>query len=427
MNDFFHRTPLALKLALAPILIGLCLVALAVTSLITNARNERAIQRVAAEGFPQLVQASALMDGVVEVYGLLMQSVAFEGAELPPPQIKQADALVGQKFKALHAEVAGLRASHPGQGDLVARIDAIEASLSKLERHALQAVDFEGVGLGAAAMSITSSQDAYQKLRAEVGEVMKHEVTVGLEQAQSAADAARLGRRVTLVIAGFALLLSVAATWFCMRLITGPLLDAVLIAREVASGNLSARARSWGNDATGQVTQALNQVCGRLSATISGIRGAVQQINLASREIAQGNQDLSARTEQTSTALQATASTMRGLADSTRHNADLAADAKMKAGAASAVALEGGAAVDAVVGTMNDISAQARRISDIIGVIDGIAFQTNILALNAAVEAARAGEQGRGFAVVATEVRSLAGRSSAAAKEIRVLIGASVA
>jgi methyl-accepting chemotaxis protein len=198
------------------------------------------------------------------------------------------------------------------------------------------------------------------------------------------------------------------------------------IARDLADGRLDAPVAHCAKDTTGQVLAALTDVSTRLNETISGIRTSTAEIETASREIAQGNTDLSERTERTAASLQETASSVTHLASTIEKNTETVGQVKEMASMAAQVAREGGEAVSEVVSSMDDINAQAKRISEIIGVIDGIAFQTNILALNAAVEAARAGEQGRGFAVVAQEVRSLAGRSSVAAKEIRSLIGTSV-
>ncbi len=176
----------------------------------------------------------------------------------------------------------------------------------------------------------------------------------------------------------------------------------------------------------GSLIDSVQRLTGMLRGTLGDIHQASQSVALASSEIASGNQDLSTRTEQTAANLQHTASSMEQLTQTVRHTSDAARQAQRLAADAAAVAERGGQVVGQVVSTMDDIHQSARRIHDIIGVIDGIAFQTNILALNAAVEAARAGEQGRGFAVVAGEVRSLAGRSAAAAQEVRALITDSV-
>jgi methyl-accepting chemotaxis protein len=197
-------------------------------------------------------------------------------------------------------------------------------------------------------------------------------------------------------------------------------------ARRVAEGDLSSEVRPERADELGLLLEALNGMQHKLRALVGHIRESAESIGTASSEVAMGNQDLSSRTEQTAGNLQHAASAMTQLTGNVRQSADAAVQANGLAVSASEVARRGGRAVSDVVRTMNGINESSKKIADIIGVIDGIAFQTNILALNAAVEAARAGEQGRGFAVVASEVRSLAQRSAGAAKEIKSLIGASV-
>ncbi|VTU26705.1 Serine chemoreceptor protein [Variovorax sp. PBS-H4] len=236
----------------------------------------------------------------------------------------------------------------------------------------------------------------------------------------------RGGRMLMLVLSGLALVLGALCAWLTARSITRPLGEAVKVAETVANGDLSARIEVDSRDETGQLMNALRNMNASLARVVGEVRDGTDTIATASGQIASGNQDLSSRTEEQASALQQTAASMEELTSTVKQNADNARQANQLALSASEVAVKGGSVVGQVVDTMASIHASSRKIVDIIGVIDGIAFQTNILALNAAVEAARAGEQGRGFAVVASEVRNLAQRSAAAAKEIKGLIDDSV-
>ena len=255
---------------------------------------------------------------------------------------------------------------------------------------------------------------------------------IAMQTARNKADQERgeqryqAARLMLSVIGTAALLIATVVGWIISRSITRPLAHAVEIARTVASGDLTSRIEVDSTDETGQLLAALKEMNASLQQIVGQVRDGTDTIATASREIASGNLDLSARTEQQASSLEETASSMEELTTTVRQNAENARQANQLALSASDVATRGGAVVADVVKTMGAITESAGKIADIIGVIDGIAFQTNILALNAAVEAARAGEQGRGFAVVASEVRNLAQRSASAAKEIKALIDTSV-
>jgi methyl-accepting chemotaxis protein len=242
-------------------------------------------------------------------------------------------------------------------------------------------------------------------------------------EAQSSYEGARL---LTLLLTGAAVATGIVLAWLVTRSITQPLNTAVRVAQTVAAGDLSSRIEVDSSDETGQLLQALRHMNDRLVDIIGGVRVGTEQITMASAQIAAGNADLSGRTESQASSLEEAASSMKELNSTVQQNADNARQANQLAATASEVAIKGGTVVSEVVETMDSITTASKKIADIIGVIDGIAFQTNILALNAAVEAARAGEQGRGFAVVATEVRNLAQRSAGEAREIKALIQDSV-
>ena len=270
------------------------------------------------------------------------------------------------------------------------------------------------------------SEPAFTAVAQTLGELQKVNVDQSastLELIRSDFGAARMAMLVTLVVCGaLAVLLSVVIT----RAVTRPAGHALRAAQAIAQGDLAAEVPAGGKDEMGQLLNALTDMRNSLSNTVSAVRQNAEGVASSSAEIASGNNDLSARTEHQASALEETAASMEELGSTVRQNADNARTANQLAMKASTVATQGGQVVAEVVETMKGINASSNKIADIISVIDGIAFQTNILALNAAVEAARAGEQGRGFAVVASEVRSLAGRSAEAAKEIKTLIMASV-
>ncbi len=243
----------------------------------------------------------------------------------------------------------------------------------------------------------------------------------GAEALKAAHDA----KLLSALLAGIAVLMAVAVAFVLTRSITLPIAQALRVARTVAAGDLTSRIEVDGRDEMAELLTALRSMNDNLARIVSEVRESSNSIASGSHQIAVGGADLSTRTEEQASSIEQTAASMEQIATAVRHSADTSRAATGLAQSASAVASRGGEAVAGVVATMGTISESSRRIADITGVIDGIAFQTNILALNAAVEAARAGEQGRGFAVVAGEVRTLAQRAATAAKDIKRLIGES--
>jgi methyl-accepting chemotaxis protein len=315
-------------------------------------------------------------------------------------------------------------ATYRGLATKLAETDQLQ---TRFEEQAREAVGHRAAGrvaeADAAEARVEAAAVAAEKSIVSFGDAISTVVDANVKasEAQAATSNAMLALITLLAVgaaSGLALVLS--------RRMLAAVNDAVAVAGAIRDGDLSHPVPQRGSDELGQLLQTMAAMQRQLSSVVGSVRGNAESVATASSQIAQGNTDLSSRTEQQASALQQTAATMEQLGTTVRHNADSARQADQLARSASTVAQQGGAVVAEVVGTMKGIHDASRRIADIIGTIDGIAFQTNILALNAAVEAARAGEQGRGFAVVASEVRSLAQRSAEAAREIKSLITDSV-
>jgi len=329
---------------------------------------------------------------------------------------KEIDGLLAAMDKALESEHG--RALLSKQKDLNDKYVQAQDQLIALVK--------AGDEAGARKFLITVLRPLMQPYREAIAQQIDMQRELSATTAATAATTFYETRMLTL---GLGLLIVAAASalaWWISVSITRPVRLALDVANAVAAGDLSEKEDAQGCCEVAQLLHALKVMNDNLAATVTTVRSGTDAIALASSEVAAGNQDLSSRTEQQASSLEETASSMEELTSTVRQNADNARQASVLASTASGIAASGGQVIHEVVDTMQQIHEASGRVVDIIGVIDGIAFQTNILALNAAVEAARAGEQGRGFAVVAGEVRSLAQRSATAAREIKALIGDSV-
>jgi methyl-accepting chemotaxis protein len=322
---------------------------------------------------------------------------------------KQVEPMMqGAAEKSLYEKILAQRKIYS-----VARDDALKSKAAGDNEAAVKVLD----------QAYTPQAKAYQDMLQEMVTLQRSEIDA---MARAIDATASLSTKLITILSACAVALGLGFSWLLTIGITRPIRQAVELAETVAGGDLTRTIEATSNDETGALLRALANMNNSLVGIVTEVRTGTDSITTASSEISAGNHDLSARTEQQASSLEETAASMEELTSTVKQNADNARQANQLSQTASDVAVQGGAVVGQVIVTMGSINESSRKIVDIIGVIDSIAFQTNILALNAAVEAARAGEQGRGFAVVASEVRTLAQRSAAAAKEIKTLIGNSV-
>ncbi|WP_298211203.1 methyl-accepting chemotaxis protein [Acidovorax sp.] len=401
----------------------LLLMVLGGVALLRSAEQHTALNDVTERRVPIIRAAASFAEGVNA------QSVQFRDMAISTDEaaikasidrVAAARVSTAEQLKIISALV-----SSPKGKELLARVQESRAAFVKVgdEYMALIQQGQKDAAVKVLNEKVLPVRQEYQRL---IREQMEFQGQTAVQSGARAEAAAGALQRDVLIAGALSLLVAIFLAISIIRSITRPLAQAVDIADRVAAGDLSGQIEVNGKDETSQLLSSLQRMQHSLVNTVATVRTNAEGVASASSQIASGNNDLSARTEQQASALEQTAASMEELGSTVKQNADNARAANQLAVSASTVAVQGGDVVAEVVQTMKGINASSNKIADIISVIDGIAFQTNILALNAAVEAARAGEQGRGFAVVAGEVRNLAGRSAEAAKEIKTLITDSV-
>ncbi len=425
MFERIRNFSVATKVALAPAIAILCLILVGTIGYMANGSLSETIVELGEKRVPRIVNNAKLSEQITGIHALVNQSLAWEGAGYKASIIEALDQHIVSLLNQYLLDLQYLQRNAQDASDR----KHLGAALPEFERYAdsaREALEVKTGMLGNAASYMTTIEGNYKQLKTELDALVTEHTDAATQAVAAGREQAKRNTVLILSGIGLALCATIAAAWLMTRMLVTPLTTASQVAIAVANGDLTQRPQARSSDATGQVIDAITAVTSNLSDIVTNIRSTAHAIHHAASEISAGNNDLSRRTETQASNLEETAASMQELSVAVGNNARTAKEATHRAHAASGAAAKGGNVVSQVVHTMEEITAASRQIADIIGVIDGIAFQTNILALNAAVEAARAGEHGRGFAVVASEVRALAGRSSAAAKEIKALINASV-
>jgi len=418
----FMNLKISTRLTLAFAVVVLITLAISVLSYTRMGLMNQNTNKIVSDLYPKTKLANDIIGNVNQISLEVRNSLLFIDAQM----IKNEISNIRENQKKNSVLIDQIE-SESGIGEGRDLINKIKESRQKFNVSLDKLLDL-GSSDGAAATQYLINE--FRGVNAEylgyIEELIKYQGELMTQGGNASMDSYTSSRNFLIVMTVLCALLSAILAFWLIRSIIHNLQQAVEIATKVADGDLTQHIEVTSRDETGLLLQALKDMVNRLTGIVTGVRITTDSIGTASREIAQGNADLSQRTEEQASSLEETASSMEELTSTVRQNAENAKQANQLAANASDIAVKGGQVVNEVVHTMGLISTSSKKIMDIISVIEGIAFQTNILALNAAVEAARAGEQGRGFAVVAAEVRNLAQRSAAAAKEITTLIKDSV-
>ena len=412
------------KLLLAPGLVLVLLMLLSGGAYYGMMRQNASLENMVLVRSERLKAAADVAGEVKFAHANIYQLLAWINGSFAKPRLDALIADIGRRHREVSAQLDALAAvSDPAERRIV---DATAGAMTAYKKAVAETIELAQVDQSIATNAMQKAEKEFGALNASLAQLAALEKTLSV----SAYEAARRESQTLVATMAALVLLSVCLSLLVTVLVRRAMLRDIRAISdtvgELSHGRLHVGAASEGRDEIADTSRALGHTIGNLNRTLRTILASVQSIDTASQEIASGNLDLSARTEMQASSLEETASAMETLTEAVRENATNAKRANDLAASAAVLATEGGKAVERAVTTMDQIKSSSRKIVEIIGVIDGISFQTNILALNAAVEAARAGEQGRGFAVVAAEVRTLAQRSAAAAKEIKTLIADSV-
>ncbi len=413
------------KLLIAPLVTAVVALGAGTTFAVLDWRQGAELRQADAVDVDNFKTMGGAQEQLAQMHATVFRTLAIMSS-LKDDEVKATRKELARQVDGVKQVVGKMPASSGNDEEVTRHVAALVPLLDTYLKQTDKAIDLSGMDPNVGVGAMRAAENTHGELAKTLHALVARNEALHTERAD-AADAA--SHRMTLLLAALMLLATggaLFAAWRLQRRVVVEIEGAVRLSEEVAAGRLTVGATSERADEIGDLLRALGHMVDKLRGSLQTVRQATDHIGTAASEIASGNLDLSQRTEQAASRVQQSASSMEQLTSTVRQTADSARTANQLAGSASAVAQRGGTVVAEVVATMQDINTSSRRIADIIGTIDGIAFQTNILALNAAVEAARAGEQGRGFAVVASEVRSLAQRSAEAAREIKSLIQASV-